>query len=123
MNILILGSGGRESAICKNIYNANLFCYSNITNPQIFKRFSYALLTVPTSSKIPNQNSVQVARIKNLTGGNYWGKESLDGVALSFSEYFGRNFSGYFNTSIKNHIKRNLQNESNIFQKFLDLNF
>ena len=44
MNILILGSGGREAAICKNIFNANLFCYSNVTNPQIFKKCKHYFL-------------------------------------------------------------------------------
>ena len=44
MNILILGSGGRETAICKNIFNANLFCYSNVTNPQIFKKCKHYFL-------------------------------------------------------------------------------
>ena len=35
MKFLILGSGGRETSIVKNLGNHTVFCISNYTNPQI----------------------------------------------------------------------------------------
>ena len=31
-------------------------------------------------------------RVQNISGGNYWGKESKDGVAQSLKEIFNGNF-------------------------------
>ena len=50
-------------------------------------RFSYSFVTVPTVKldKI-RSTSVAVQRVRNLSGGNYWGRPSQSGVAKSLQE-------------------------------------
>jgi len=59
-----------------------------ITN---LNRFSYAFVTVPTTSGTITSNSLCVKRVQNLSGGNYWGQASQSNVALSLKEFFNRN--------------------------------
>ena len=58
------------------------------------KRFSYAFVTVPTVKleKI-SRSSVCVSRVRNLSGGNYWGLPNEDGIAHSVKEMLNRNLS------------------------------
>lgn len=60
--------------------------------------FTYSFVTVPTISNLEKitPTSVCVARVKNLSGGNYWGMKSKSGVALSLDFIFQANFSNGF---------------------------
>lgn len=62
--------------------------------------FSYAFVTVPTvkPEKI-TRSSVAVSRVRNLSGGNYWGRPSEDGIASSVKEMLNRNLSTGLNES------------------------
>ena len=59
------------------------------------KKFSYSFVTVPTvrldGIKV---SSVCVSRVRNLSGGNYWGLPSKNGVADSVKEILVRNLNG-----------------------------
>ncbi|WP_298730795.1 hypothetical protein [uncultured Subdoligranulum sp.] len=58
------------------------------------KRFTYAFVTVPTVAPAHfTPKSVAVLRVRNLSGGNYWGMPSLIGVANSVKEMLQRNLS------------------------------
>ena len=59
------------------------------------KSFRYAYATLPTN-KIENfkEKSVATLRVRNLSGGNYWGLPSKNGVALELGQIFQRNFKG-----------------------------
>lgn len=57
-------------------------------------RFTYSFVTVPTgdiSDYTPN--ATQVVRVRNLTGGNYWGRPTLNNVASSLKEMLNRNLA------------------------------
>ena len=56
------------------------------------RRFSYSFVTVPTNN-LDNfkTNSTCVKRVMNLTGGNYWGRETKDDIASSVKEMLSRN--------------------------------
>lgn len=56
--------------------------------------FSYAFATVPTVSvdRIKS-TSVAVSRVRNLSGGNFWGLPTKSGVASSIKEMLNRNLS------------------------------
>lgn len=72
-----------------------------------FKSFSYSFMTVPSQKNLGSKfknDSMAVKRVRNLSGGNYWGWPSVNGVALSFSEIFRRNFSDAFQQPIQNQI-------------------
>lgn len=69
--------------------------------------FSYAFATVPTvkPEKI-TRSSVAVSRVRNLSGGNYWGKASVDGIASSVKEMLNRNLATGSNISHLDSIAR-----------------
>lgn len=55
-------------------------------------KFTYSFVTVPTVKleKI-KPTSTCVQRVRNISGGNYWGIESVSNVASSIKEMLGRN--------------------------------
>lgn len=56
--------------------------------------FSYAFATVPTVRPEKfKPSSVAVSRVRNLTGGNYWGMPSAVGIASSIKEMLNRNLA------------------------------
>jgi hypothetical protein len=114
------------------IYNSTNFRIPNVSvgtsgvNPTSFKNFGYAFFTVPTIKDIDKklkEKSVAVLRVKNLTGGNYWGKETKSGIAQSIKNYFGKNFGNHFNGGVKAHIENQLQTDPEYFSRFRNLNF
>lgn len=63
----------------------------NMNNARLF---SYAFATVPTvRPERITRSSVAVSRVRNLSGGNYWGKPSEDGIASSLKEMLNRNLA------------------------------
>jgi len=82
------------------IYSASGFTSSRIRVGQAArmiayaKRFSYSFVTVPTVDTSPiTPTSLQVLRVNNLSGGNYWGLPSKTGVADNVKEILTRNLS------------------------------
>ena len=54
--------------------------------------------------------SVQVERVRNLTGGNYWGVKSKSGVASSIKEIIGHVYkNGFENDDIRSNIEKNIE--------------
>ncbi|MFK0337000.1 hypothetical protein ACIQT7_07045 [Agrobacterium deltaense] len=73
-----------------------------------FKEFSYSFVTVPSQKDLEKKfkpDSMAVKRVRGLSGGNYWGRSSVNGVALSLNEIFRRNFSRAFdNQPVQNKL-------------------
>lgn len=71
--------------------------------------FKYCFMTMP-SNRVEKfkPHSMPVSRVRNLSGGNYWGWPTKNGVALSIKEIFYKLFPEQFTGGIENHIKRNL---------------
>ena len=90
-------------------------------SPRSFKKFNYSFVTVPTGKKVIKANSLATLRVKNLSGGNYWGRESANGVALSLKEFFMKNYEESFGSNIQNHINVKINKE--IINKFINLDF
>lgn len=113
------------------IYNARDFKIPNVYvgskgySPSSFKRFSYAFVTVPSQKveKQPKPDSVAALRVKNLTGGNYWGQPNVPGVASNISEFFTRNFPSDFDGGVVNHLKQLMAENPQHLQAFTELNF
>lgn len=98
----------------------------NGVSPRSFKDKSikYAFMTVPTNRKNKYKaGGVPVNRVRGLSGGNYWGHPTEQGVARGFSDFLNTNFSAHFQGSIQNHIDRELAANPDLMQKFLGLNF
>ncbi len=115
--------------IVYNSYNVGVRAIENVqvgingVNPQNYRSFSYSFMTVPTQKKTPSANNVAVSRVRYLSGGNYWGRESLSGVAQSFKEFFQRNFKDYFPNGVQSHISSNLNKDRMFLERFLNLDF
>lgn len=63
-----------------------------------FASFTYSFITVPSQKDIDKNykvTSTSVNRVRNISGGNYWGLPTKDGVADSLNEFIGRNLSEY----------------------------
>lgn len=65
------------------------------------EKFTYSFVTVSTvrPSKIKS-TSVCVKRVENLSGGNYWGRPSVSGVAKNVKEMLQRNLSNGHSNSV-----------------------
>lgn len=94
------------------IYSSGGFRGRNITigrnnyNIQAARSFTYSFVTVPSNQNaIYSSNSVAVKRVTNLSGGNYWGKQSVQHVAKSLKEIFTNNFTSGFRTTIRTDIR------------------
>lgn len=81
------------------IYDAKKFRSRHISvgtnnfSIQALRAFSYSFVTVPTNKLSGfKPTSTCVGRVKNLSGGNYWGYPSLNGVARNIQEIF-QNFA------------------------------
>jgi hypothetical protein len=96
----------------------------NGVSPSSLSNFAYAFATVPTN-KISEYkiNSVSVLRVKNLTGGNFWGHPSKGGIASSIKELPTRNFSSEFNGGAIAHIQNQIQKNKNYLNEFLNLSW
>jgi hypothetical protein len=112
----------------QNLQVQNVVVGSNGFSPSSFGKFSYAFITVPTNTEKNgkdnfNSRSTAVVRVQGMTGGNYWGNPSKEGVAASISEYFGRNFDDIFEGGVQKHISTKLLTRPDVIRKFLDYDF
>lgn len=111
------------------IYNSksrlpNVSVGVNGVSPQSVGSFRYGFVTVPTVKveKI-KPSSLSVLRVKNITGGNYWGHPSKQDVASSIKELPNRNFSSFFQGGIASHIDQSIKDDPKYVDKFLDLSW
>lgn len=112
------------------IYNVRKFKVSNISvgikgvSPDSFSSFSYAFSTVPTVKKDKfKKESTAVLRVKNLSGGNYWGHPTDQGIAKCINELAGNHFSNEFRGGLINHINESLKKDSSYLDRFIKLEF
>lgn len=86
------------------------------------KRFSYAFVTVPSNKKAKYDiKSTAILRVNALSGGNYWGKPTVHGVAQNISELINTNFSSSTQELEKPWPKSfqvNLQNKPDLYSYF-----
>lgn len=64
-------------------------------SPSRLADFTYSFVTVPTQKDLTafKPTSMAAKRVGSLSGGNYWGLPSRQGVALSVKEMLGRSLS------------------------------
>lgn len=82
--------------------------------------FTYSFCTVPTNN-LSNYSatSTSVQRVRNLSGGNYWGRPTVNSVSNSLKEIFNRNYQSAFTPSnqrtILNSISGDLSGDLDYF--------
>lgn len=103
-------------------FGRNVKVGSNGRSISSFRDFNYAFVTVPTQKDLMKSfksTSTSVNRVRNLSGGNFWGEKSRDGVADSLKEYFLRNTSSYFpNTDPAGSISSQLEYLNSTYSYF-----
>ena len=111
------------------IYNsqsnlANVAVGRNGVNPNSVSSFKYGFATVP-SNKLINfkSTSLCVLRVKNLTGGNYWGHPTKSDIASSLKELPNRNHPQVFRGGIGAHIDNQMSLDKNLAKRFLNLDW
>lgn len=102
------------------VYSASGFQNANITigkngfSMKDFSKFTYSFVTVPSGDRQVYAKSVlPVKRVQHLSGGNYWGRDSVSGIAHSIKEMFAKNFSGWRLGSHKRDVDGALQHKQN----------
>lgn len=81
----------------KNFVDTNIHIGADAFSTSGLKNFRYAFVTVPSNTSGHSVNKLHVRRVSILTGGNYWGRPTKSGVAMSIKEIFSTNFSSGFN--------------------------
>lgn len=83
------------------------------------RRFTYSFVTVPTNKNAKYaQTSTAVLRVRNLSGGNYWGNPTKQGVANSLKEMLDRNLKNGSSDSIVSTIKRSIPELNTTYSYF-----
>lgn len=83
------------------------------------KKFTYSFVTVPTNKRSNYKaTSLAVNRVKNLSGGNYWGFPRKQSVANSIKQIFDNNFMNAFDGNIRQSLQRALDNNSTSLEVF-----
>lgn len=94
-------------------------------NTSSFRKFYYSFVTVPTQADDSKfqANSVSVLRVKNLSGGNYWGKPGRDGVVNCLNAFFARNYGSHFVGGVKQHLNEYYSKFPTHLERYLALAF
>lgn len=83
------------------------------------ENFSYSFVTVPTVDLDKfSPTSVAVQRVRNLSGGNYWGNPSGDGIARNIKEIFNNNFSNAFDPNLRRSLEQEIDNIETTYDYF-----
>lgn len=96
----------------------------NGVNPSSYRHFSYAFMTVPSNINTTYQaTQLAVLRVRGLTGGNYWGRQTVQNVAASLKEFPGRRFPTFFQGGVVAHIDKSIADGILKPSAFLDFNW
>jgi hypothetical protein len=88
------------------------------------ERFTYSFVTAPSNQLVKDgrqqykTTSTPVLRVVNLSGGNYWGLPSSDGVASSIKELVERNLKTGHNDGIISTIRSALPDLNTTYSYF-----
>lgn len=81
--------------------------------------FTYSFVTVPTNRLSSfKTTSTSVGRVKNLSGGNYWGYPTSNGIARNVKEIFQNYADGYVNGNIRQTLSPALSQLNGILSYF-----
>lgn len=95
----------------------------NGIGPSTFRTFSYAFATVPTQTKAIRSGSLPVVRVSGLSGGNYWGQATSQGVARSIREYMTSNWITHYTGTIQAHLASEVLAAPDVLDWFFTLGF
>jgi hypothetical protein len=101
----------------------NVSVGSNGASPSSFNRFAYSFVTVPTSNGPFSAKSLSTLRVANMTGGNYWGRDTMPGVARSIAEFFTTNFASHFNGTVQNAIQVQIAEDPDYVESYVTHSF
>ena len=113
------------------IYNVKDFRIPNIHighdgfSPLSLRELRYAFITIPSQTTLNSfkASSINVKRVKTLSGGNYWCCPEKDDVALALHQFPARNFSSQIaetkDGNLWGHVQRNIDEVPYLLDSFL----
>jgi hypothetical protein len=117
------------------IYDVRNFVTKNVTvgvggfTPRSLKKFSYAFATVPSGRDLGKWKaaSINVKRVQQLSGHNFWCSGTVPDVALCINEFPGVNLADEIALTnaghLWGHVDQNLRTTPDLVGAFLDLDF
>jgi hypothetical protein len=105
------------------VYRAKGFSDGNISigkkshSVEDVQKFTYSFVTVPTQKSEFKPTHMPVRRVRSLSGGNYWGKPTTNGVSWSLNEIFSKNYKSAFDKPIQQSISGAILNKTGVFSK------
>jgi len=96
----------------KGFKDANVSIGRNGRSISDLKNFTYSFVTLPSQSKDIKSSAMAVKRVSALTGGIFWGKPDVSGVAWSVSDIFKRVFGDDVIGDVRAHIRGQIQSEN-----------
>ena len=103
----------------RDFADASLSIGRNNFSMRDFNRFTYSFVTVPTNDPNSYGNThLTVLRARTLSGGNYWGRETSNGIALSIKEIFNVNFRNGQTAGLRDDLTGALRGLRNEFAYF-----
>ena len=90
----------------------NLSIGKNSRHISHFKSFKYSFVTVPTQKDLSKfkSSSTSVNRVRNLSGLNYWGADTKDGVAKNINNMFTDLFlSGSVSGNVRDDLNKSIK--------------
>jgi hypothetical protein len=84
--------------------------------------FSYSFCTVPTNNlNNYTTTSTSVQRVRNLSGGNFWGRPTASGISSSLKEIFNRNYQNSFSPSNQRTLLNSIVGDLNGALNYFDI--
>jgi len=117
------------------IYDVERFASKNVEvgvggfTPRSLKKFRYAFATVPTGSAPEKRKAsgVNVKRVQQLSGHNFWCAKTVPDVALCINEFPGVNFQDEIALTsaghLQGHMQQSLEDRPGLVESFLGLDF
>ena len=103
---------------------SNVSVGNNGFSPASLGDFRYAFVTCPTQKDLSRfkHNSIHVLRVKNLTGGNFWGTHTKPDIARSIKELPPTVYKDFLG-GVSSHIENNIEKDSSFPTNFLELSW
>ena len=89
--------------VCEQTIKSLLIDEFNLLKSEFDDLFIDVLTQISKKAKF-KKDSLAVLRVKNLSGGNYWGHPTDQGIAKCINELAGNHFANEFRGGLINHI-------------------
>lgn len=108
-----------------NDNKSNIKFGSDSANINMLNNFSYSVISAPSGPKNYKENTKEIIRSKQLSGGFFWGMKTKDGVAPSIREFPKNHFFNIFPSeeTLGDHIDKIISEDDSYIENFFNLSW